>query len=588
MRQLHSRNHSALYKKKYGFIPSRIFFAFMLLYHSLLAAACTSDSLPIEEKIRFFSRQTQTTEESCLLSIVSNTGSNHQYIIDTLANALDRWTTHHRISSKLLCAAYNNRVVHNQPQLWNTLWRGFQASHKPLFTEAYALYSDGSIYTADTLLHIYDSENKIDNKALSLWIRIKAITKAYKEIAPLYCRLFNSVPQSQKDLSMPEVASGTMYDLKIQFQQTLDESGKENIPQILNGLKYCILSMQNRSDAELLRWLAFLLGNYGLYDDELEVTLAIRSSDDGFSMSNELTDIARNRFINKSFVHALRAGREAFKKAENSDDRIAAGSIVYQSFIALGLNDSALHWIPHAQLANKSNLLNAINLYQMSGQTTQTQALINKLPSSLIKDTFTIRQAIFSQNLKTAHEILQRSDSIKNHTNALYLWNVRVALFNKESDNLMKLLDSIPSIPKFDGAAECLGYKYRYFKLMDCPEALEAWQLIEYNSYIGRFVDARTSLAQLQNDDGCKAECALVLARRLYERNKNFDALEVLSSFDESGVSAEFLYMKALCFHDQEKPVECRKLLEKILLDFPDDIYSGKARLMLSDLQSGS
>ncbi|HMA64361.1 MAG: tetratricopeptide repeat protein, partial [Fibrobacterota bacterium] len=249
--------------------------------------------------------------------------------------------------------------------------------------------------------------------------------------------------------------------------------------------------------------------------------------------------------------------------------------------------DSALQWIHYAQLTNLNNLLNAINLYQLSGQITLAQTLINQFPSSLVKDTLTIRQAVFTQNLKTAHELIHRNDSLKKYKNELYLWKVRVALFNKESDNLMKLLDSIPEIPTFSGSAEVLGYKYRILKLMDYPEALEAWRLIEYNCYIERLMAALTLLEQLRCDAGCKAECALVVAHHLYERKKIAEALAVLSSFDESGVSAEFLYQKALCLQKQEKPVECRKLLEKILLDFPDDIYSGKARLILSDLPSG-
>jgi hypothetical protein len=587
MKQLQSRCHSTVYKNELRITAYYVIIALILMGHSLRASDCPPDSLSLSEKIDFISQHTQTTEESCLLAIVSNIDGNRRSSLDTLTSILDRWTTHHRLSSRLLCAGYNNQVVHGHTQLWNTLWRSYQASHKQLFTEVYRLYNDGSMYTADTLLYIYDSEGKIDNQELSLWIKIKTITKAYNALPHLYCRLFTLAQKPQKSLSMPEPLPGSMYVIKTQFQQTLDESGKDNIPQILSGFKNCVLSTKNLNDAELLRWLAYLLGNYGLYDDELEVTLAIRSSDDGFSVSSELADLTRNRFINKSFVHALRAGREAFKKAENNDERSTAGSLVYQSFIALGLNDSALQWIHYAQLTNLNNLLNAINLYQLSGQITQAQTLINQFPSSLVKDTLTIRQAVFSQNLKTAHELIHRNDSLKKYKNELYLWKVRVALFNKESDNLMKLLDSIPEIPTFSGAAEVLGYKYRILKLMDYPEALEAWQLIEYNCYIERLVAALTLLEQLHCDAGCKAECALVVSHHLYERKKIAEALAVLSSFDESGVSAEFLYQKALCLHKQGKPVECRKLLEKILLDFPDDIYSGKARLILSDLPSG-
>jgi hypothetical protein len=579
--------HSAVYKKKVHSTASYAIFAFMLFSHSLWATNCPPDSLPVSDKISAISKHTQTIDETCLLSLVSRVNDNHNSILDTLANTLDRWTTHHRLSSKLLCAGYNNQVVHQHTRLWNSIWRSFQVSNRTLFTEAYKLYNDGSMYTADTLLHIYDSEGKIDNQGLLLWIKIKTITKAYKELPPLYCRLFNQIPQIPNKMSLSEVNAESMLSLKMQFQQTLDESGKEEISQIIAGFKKCILSKPLSSDAELLRWLAQLSGNYGLYDDELEITSAIQSSDDGFSVSGELADIARNRFINKSFVHALRAGREAFRKAESNNDRISAGSLVYQSFIALGLNDSALQWIHYAQLTNPNSILNAINLYQMSGQITQAQALINKFPSSLIKDTLAIRQAIFSQNLKAAHALLQHNDSLKNHKNEVYLWNVRIALFNKATDNLMKLLDSIPDIQNFRGAAEVLEYKYHFFKLMDCLESLEAWQLIEYNSYIGKIMVAPGSFEQIQSDDGCKAEYALILAHRLYERQKIADALAVLSSFDESGVSAEFLYQKAQCLHEQKKTVECRKLLEKILLDFPDDIYSGKSRLMLADLPSG-
>ncbi len=587
MRQSQSQPHFTNYNKKTFCTVSHIIVTVMLLCHSLQATDCPPDSLSSDKKIISISQHAQTTDESCLLTIISTIDTSRSSIPDTLVSVLNRWTAHHHVSSKLLCTGYNNQFVHHHEQLWNTLWRSFQASHKPLFLEAYRLYNDGSIYTADTLLHIYDSEGKTDNQTLSLWIKIKTITKDYKAIPPLYCRLFSLVSQSPKELSLPGGIPGSIHSIKTQFQQTLDESGKDNIPQILSGFKNCILSMKNVYDPELLRWLAYLSGNYGLYDDELEVTLAIRSSDDGFSTSGDLADIARNRFFNKSFVHALRAGREAFKKADNDNDRSTAGSLIYQSFVALGLNDSALQWIGYAKLSNLNNLQNAINLYQLSGQTALAQALINKLQSSVTKDTLTIRQALFSQNLKAAYELLHHNDSLKSHKNELYLWKVRVTLFNKESDNLMKLLDSIPEIPQFRGAAEVLEYKYRALKLMDCPEVLEAWQLIEYNIYINRFSAALAFFEQLQCNIYCKTVCARVIVHRLFERKKIADALAVLSSFDESGISAELLYLKALCLLEQKNPAESRILLEKILLDFPDDIYSGKARLVLSDLKSG-
>ncbi|NLD95272.1 MAG: hypothetical protein GX639_21700 [Fibrobacter sp.] len=587
MRQSQSQLHFVSYNKKTLNAASFIIIAVMLLCQSLRAADCPPDSLSSDRKILSISEHVQTTDESCLLTLLSEIDTCSSAILDTLASVLNHWTANHRVSSKLLCTGYNNHIVHHHEQIWNTLWRSFQTSHKPLFLEAYRLYNDGAIYTADTLLSIYDSEGEIDNQALSLWIKVKTITKDYKEIPPLYCRLFTLVSQPSKELSQPGSIPGSMHSIKTQFQQTLDESGKDHIPQILSGFKNCIVSMKNFHDPELLRWLAYLSGNYGLYDDELEITLAIRSSDDDFSISGEFADIARNRFLDKSFVHALRAGREAFKQADNDNDRSTAGSLIYQSFVALGLNDSALQWIGYAKLTNQNNLQNAINLYQLSGQTAQAQTLISTLQPSVTKDTLTIRQAIFSQNIKAAYELLQHNDFLKSHKSELYLWKVRLALFNKESDNLMKLLDSLPEIPQFRGAAEVLEYKYRALKLIDYPEALEAWQLIEYNIYINRFSAALALFEQLQCDIYCKTECARVIVHRLFERKKIADALAVLSSFDESGISAELLYLKALCLLNQRKTDSSRLVLEKILLDFPDDIYSGKARIVLSVLKSG-
>jgi len=454
---------------------------------------------------------------------------------------------------------------------------------RSVYKTIYSLISSGDFRSADSLMKVFDSEGKIGITELLLWTRVKFIIKDYSRSGPLYCRVLNLCAAQKSNSSSSQRTINLALD---QFATELADAGKDNAAAILEEFRKCAFQIPQRDSMTLRKWFADRYAFFEMFDKELEILTSLRPSGITSNISTDLTDLARERFIREQYLGALQAAKEARKYSENKKTESDAAALIYQSFLALRMADSASAWIKYADLSSEKQIAAAIVLYQQSAQLQQAEILLDKINSSVTKDTLLIRQELYSGNPQNAALMLKKLRFLKNEPYDFLLWNIRLNLYAKKTGDALPLLDSIPAPAKFCQAAELIMYKYQIEVLQDCPEALEAYALIEYNIYLGNLKDCIQILGKSSAAADCLQFLSLRISRAMNEKNMITDALRILNGFDELQVSAEFLYFKALYLYKTGQIDTSKSLLERLMFDFSNDIYSGKARLLLSELNA--
>lgn len=564
-----------------------ILLSIILSATSIYSAVCSADSawetFGFSQKVSSLQSHLNSTSNECLSSALASINKNtSEDTIKNFISILQRWSTTNTVGNQLLFAGYSNEFIHRNRTTWQAIVTLWEKSNTSPYAAIVSLINSGEPLVADTLLRILDSEGKIDVPELLRWTKIKLVIHEYASIPALYCRIISKKPQNKKDSTSLLRAQTLALS---QFSSQVGEVPGEVADQFLQQYKKCALEMPDADSSSIRSWLAQTYSRLGMFDRELEILTSIVPSESGVTLSADLADIARERFLYLQYIPALRAAKASYSRAQDSEIKADAASIVYQSFLALGLEDSALIWLKKADITTDSRIVDAVVLYQNSGQIQQSQAFIDKLGPSLIKDTLQIRAFIMSSNTEKAFSRLSESTFLKRSAPEMLLWKVRILLFTDKTAEAAATLDSCTIPIGHDFAKELLLYKYWLERLQDCPEALNTWSAIEFNIYIGRL---EKSALLSQNEKiglACKWRLTLRVARAFHEKKKLSPAIETMNSCNEKDVSAEFLYFKAQYLYEFGKISLAKELLQRIVLDFTNEIYSGKARLLLSKLE---
>jgi tetratricopeptide (TPR) repeat protein len=189
------------------------------------------------------------------------------------------------------------------------------------------------------------------------------------------------------------------------------------------------------------------------------------------------------------------------------------------------------------------------------------------------------------------------------------LWQARALIFNGRPHDAAPVLDSMRFMPAWHATAEILRYKYWMQKLEDGQNALSVWGRLEYLIYIGDLAAAAELLKKqaLASKHGAAGESgemmAVRLCRPLAQAGRYQEALEVLElaggpalpdygikGIDRGGEqpefahSPEYLYFKAEMLHETGRKEDARTIAQKILKEFPGDVFAQKARILLAKI----
>ncbi len=407
------------------------------------------------------------------------------------------------------------------------------------------------------------------------------IIKDYSSVAALYCRILNRSDNFSNDSTY----SRSSYLTLNQFASQMQELGGENADRILQQFKKCSLEKIDADTIQLRNWLSKTYSRLEMFDKEIEILTSIQTEKTKQFLGTELIEIAKDRFLFKKLIPALHAAKAAYTKTNDKELQSDAASIVYQSFLSLGLADSAVKWLKKTDITSENRIIEAIELYQNAGQVQQSRQLITRLRSSLSKDTLFIRQYIFMDSIDKAIEQTENSPYLKHSASDMMLWKIRLSLFNKKFSKVLEVYDSNPILLESNVSTELLLYKYWLQRLQDCPEALATWAEIEYNIYTGMLEKCVSLVKNKEIESTCQWRLALRVACAMHEKKKTSAALTVLKEYDENTVSAEFLYFKGQFLLEIGEIDSAKVLLQKIVLDYASDIFSGKARLLLTRVE---
>jgi tetratricopeptide (TPR) repeat protein len=265
------------------------------------------------------------------------------------------------------------------------------------------------------------------------------------------------------------------------------------------------------------------------------------------------------------------------------------------------VRDSALHWLSLSGVASRDAKVQTVALNQETGRARDAAVLIDSLPSSLSKDTLTVRQHFFTGELgkALAHTSANIVSWVMNPRERM-LWQARGLIFSGRPYDAAPALDSLRFVPGWHAAAEVLRYKYWMQKLEDDQGMLDIWGRLELFIYIGDLAAAAELLRKLKLSGEAGEMLAVRLARPLAKAGRYQEALEVLELAGGGGLpdygikgidrgeaqgkhvnTPEYLYFKAEMLHEIGRREEARGIAQRILKEFPGDIFAQKARILL-------
>jgi hypothetical protein len=207
---------------------------------------------------------------------------------------------------------------------------------------------------------------------------------------------------------------------------------------------------------------------------------------------------------------------------------------------------------------------------------------------SFSRDTLEVRQRLFAGDIKGANDLVCVGRGWMDHPRESLLWKARCLVFGGRYDDLSSLIDTIRLDPAWEYSRELLDYRY-YMKLLSGSNgALEAWSAIECDLYTGKREQALQTIKGRVLPDDLRMALLSRITRETKIRN---DTALIRRIFEEQGApvdSPELLYLYAEALANAGNGAQAQELLLRLIRDFPGDVFSQKARILLVKLRDQS
>lgn len=434
---------------------------------------------------------------------------------------------------------------------------------------------------ADSLFAVLDRYKALSLSDLLRWAHAMVVLNRYTGSAVLYSRVISAESQ------LVHVVYG-------QFNQLFENAGADSIAAALGVFQKTVFSRRGIDTLGIQLWLADFYARHGLDSAELEVLRAVPAT--APRLVPQLIDMARQRFGRGAYAAAILPASAAYEHTASVPYRSGAAVVLYQSYQALHKNDSALVWLERAGGSlSESRRADAAALYQAAGRLSDAKAMIKEIPPSFSRDTLEVRQCLWSGDTRKAAEMAKKGGSTwAQHPNEALLWRTRTLLWSGAYDDLAALLDTARIAASWKGAKEILDCRFRFQLFKRSNEALAAWSHIEYDVFTGNPERAAQRLAGsgVQTvPQALRAPLLLCVIRGYFRGNyaQVSSPIPALTAFlEEHGEnvdSPEYLYYFAEALLMNGSFDRAEKLLLRIIGDYPGDVFSEKARVVLAKLQ---
>ena len=440
-----------------------------------------------------------------------------------------------------------------------------------------SLLANDNIREADSLCTAFDLTRSMGPYDLMKWVRTKGTLGQFGEAGRLACMTLAKAPQY-----------GPM--LQYQLAEVVKEAKIDTVCKVLNAYRLCALGEGGQDTLAFKQWISETYFRFGLYDEEVDVLVSLDSKK--FPSVQELLETARKRFSQRLFSRTIRPALLAFARSATVSQKALCALLLYQSYAQTEKNDSAALWLARVPLAQNSYKAEVITFFQRSRYFTKADSLIKTLPSSLMRDTLSIRQMLYDENVKGAIEkatqTFQAMESGGEKNNAL-LWRIRTLIFDGAIGAALPLLDSMNFTPAMNGAEEVLTDKYAVFMVRSSPAVWKNFGLLRYASWLKRS-DIVVKVLVSPEMENCPAdvkELLIIDGVKTLEAGKLFsEARSVLERTPLAVASAEHRFYYAEALLNTGAPEQARQVLEELVLKFPGEVFSEKARIVLLRMQN--
>lgn len=431
---------------------------------------------------------------------------------------------------------------------------------------------------ADSLCTAFDLARFMGPNDLMKWMRIKSTIGQYGQAARFACTALGKGPQY-----------GPM--LQYQLAELVKDAKIDTVRAALNAYCLCALGGGGCDTPAFKQWISEIYPRFGLYDDEIDVLVSLDSKK--FPSAQGLLESARQRFSQRLFSRVIRPAQQAFARGSTASQKAMCALLLYQSFAQMGKNDSAALWLSRLPLKEDPFKAEAASFFQRSRYFVKADSLIKTLPPSFMRDTLDIRQMLYNGNLQAATEaagrIFKAREGDRNIRNEAILWRIRTLMFEGAIGAALPLLDSIAFTPSMSWAEEVLSYKYAVFMVQGFPMAWKDFGALRHASWSQQPEIAVRVLArpELENYPMAIKQLFIVDGAKTLEAGKLFsEARKSLERIALSAATAEHRFYYAESLLNTGAPEKAQQVLEELVLKFPGDVFSEKARIVLLRLQN--
>lgn len=564
-----------LFRSSFRGIPIVLLFVYFVLNSSLQAQCFSTDSLSdkqyVSRMVEQISQNSSSIDESCLAGNLDAFTAGKKEGTDGLRLLIERFFAHSKSNGHaLLFSGFRNKAIYKNSELWQVIKTGWMKKNRSPQEAFIALLNDGFPAMADTVFTIFDRDAVLDKYDMARWARVKSVTGDYYKIPDLLCRSLTAADRRFIEITL------------MQFGEILQEAGPEvtdTVVELFSRNCFPSLRMDDQEKSTVFSWIIGTWGELNKYRKQIEFVNRSVSSDQ--ERCTLLYQLSESNYTRKNYIAAAAAASAAWNVNGDENSKHQAAKIAFQSWVALNRSDSVMVWLDRAGIENDIGRTEAVTLYQNKGQLDKSKKLLDALPQSLSKDTLRIRQSLCANEKEdVTFALLEKSPHLSQEPVLSEIWRLQLLLFYKKFATFQHEVDSLRMLQDWSYFPQLLRYRYWVQICGGQEDLLAIWAAVEYNNCTGKPQNSSVlfsggAIAEPQRSLLALEVAKVLSAQSAEEVVRFFDACK--DTFSDPGV----LYCKAEANLGVGNQKLAADLLQSIVMNYPYDAYSGKARILL-------
>jgi tetratricopeptide (TPR) repeat protein len=494
----------------------------------------------------------------CFCSLLSNIDKNAAEVMPLI----EAYARRHSVSDTLLFCAYRKETIRKNASIFSAIIHAWKR-HNPSPASRVQFYRQtGAFRAMDTLCAILDYDGNLDAYLLLRWIDAKQVLEDLEAIPQLFCRVLQDKPEL-----LPLALN--------QFEMLLQEVTSESAASMLNTFCEYGIGKDTLTNGDVLQWVIEQYGAKRLFTEQIDA--AVKYTTGRMQRYELLRDIAQRHILSRNYIPASIAASAAYPIAVDAAQKQGIAALLFKSYKERGESDSARTWFERAGALVSGDPLEKVEVLLASGDYRKAAEHIGILPESIARDTLTLRRLLLSDSPSIAFNIAFSENKMLARSPFAVMWRVRTALFAGNTGKCREILDSIRITPSDATASELLDYRYWLMRLSDSPEDLAKFVQIEYTMFKGEHEKASQIVCTLPPASENRWRIAVRTARRQLAFSEYAGAIATLQC-TPADKEPEYLFCYADALYRNKELQKSKKMLERLIMEFPSGMYSAQAR----------